>query len=196
MDHYFTDNRQLAHNRKEISFRFLGVNYTFLTDAGVFSKDHVDQGSLILLSEVCKQTVSGSLLDYGCGYGAVACVLKKQFDYPVYAVDVNSRAVELTKENAKRNNVEIEVEWIDEAWETSQRFSMVVLNPPIRAGKEVIYQMFQKAYDLLEEDGSLWIVIRKQHGAASAQKELIRIFDNCENTKKEKGFYVFCSKRK
>lgn len=196
MDHYFMDNRQLAHNRKEISFRFLGINYTFSTDAGVFSKDHIDQGTQILLTEVCKQSIEGQILDYGSGYGVVATVLQKHFDLPVLAVDVNSRAVELTKENGKRNKVNIETLKVDDKWQPEEEFSVVVLNPPIRAGKVVIYEMFHKAYVALKRNGSLWIVIRKQHGAASAEKELVKIFGDCENIKKEKGFYVFVANKR
>jgi 16S rRNA (guanine1207-N2)-methyltransferase len=191
MSHYFTDNRNLLQNRKEIPFRFLGVYYTFITDNGVFSKSEVDFGTWVLLKTICKEDLGTRMLDLGCGYGVVGVVCKKMFEnLGVLSVDVNPRATELATLNAEKNQVEIEVK-VSNCYEAVDgKFTSIVTNPPIRAGKVVIYEMFEKAKEYLENQGVLWVVIRKQQGAPSAMKKIEEIFGNCEIVEKEKGYYI------
>lgn len=197
MNHYFDDNRHLKSNRKEISFRFWCFNYSFILDNGVFSKDGIDTGSKILLEWVSKQTLGDRILDLGCGYGTIGIILKKIFtDSEIHMVDVNLRALELAKENAKRNDVNVSIYESNIYDQVSVNdFSDIITNPPIRAGKNVIYQMFEEAYEHLREGGRLWIVIRKSHGALSAQKKIMSVFGNCEIVKKDKGFYVLMAEK-
>ena len=193
MDHYFTDNRHLETNRKEISFRFWCFNLKLLTDIGVFSKDEVDYGTKVLLDTLYERKELGhSLLDLGCGYGPVGITLKTCFpDKAITMVDVNPRACELAKDNAKLNHVDVEIK-ISDVYQgiTGNTFSDIITNPPIRAGKVVIYQMFDGAYEHLEEGGSLWVVIRKQQGAESAKKHIASLFGNCDVIKKQKGYFI------
>lgn len=194
MSHYFTDNRQMSHNRKEISFRFLGIPYTFVTDNGVFCKDKVDIGTEILLNVVSKETLGNSILDLGCGYGVVGVVVKKQYPCSsVLSVDVNPRAVELTKENAELNHIEIRVQESDGFKSIDESFTDIITNPPIRAGKTVVYRFFSDAYEHLLTNGTLWVVIRKQQGAPTAIEKLKSIFGNCEIVEKKKGYFILKS---
>ena len=105
MNHYFTDNRHLAENRKEISFRFWCITYSFISDNGVFSKDNIDFGTKVFLDTLLKREEMGNrILDVGCGYGPIGIIVKKTYpDKRVEMVDVNPRAVLLAKENAQRN---------------------------------------------------------------------------------------------
>ena len=186
----------MHHNRKELSFRFCAVSYSFISDAGVFSKDAVDFGTSLLIKTVIENGVYGeSVLDLGCGYGPIAIIIKKETDKNVTAVDVNPRAVELTKENALRNNVEIKASVSNIIEDLNDTFDTIVTNPPIRAGKEVVYSFFQQSYDHLNENGELWVVIRKQQGAESAIKKLVEIFTNCETVEKSKGYYILKCKK-
>ncbi len=197
MNHYFEDNRHLKSNRKEISFRFWCFTYTFILDNGVFSKEGIDIGSQVLLDYVSKQKLSNKILDLGCGYGTIGIILKKIFeDSQFQMVDVAPRALELAKENAKLNNVDVSI-YESNIYEQVQDvdFGDIITNPPIRAGKRVIYEMFEKAKDHLCEGGSLWVVIRKSHGANSAKKHIKGIFGNCEIVYKDKGFYILNAKK-
>ncbi len=199
MNHYFTDNRHLTENRKEISFRFWCFSCRFLTDNGVFSKDAIDYGSRVLLNAIYdSKQLDGRILDVGCGYGVIGIALKKAFpDTFVTMVDVNPRAVQLAQENAQLNDVQVEIleSNIYEKVE-GRRFDNIITNPPIRAGKKVIYKIFEDAYEYLEQNGCLWIVIRKQQGALSAKAKLEEIYHNCDIIKKEKGYYVLkCVKK-
>lgn len=195
MNHYFTDNRQLEHNRKEISFRFSCFNYLFTTDSGVFSKNQVDFGTHTLLSIVSEGNIKGKILDLGCGYGPVGVVLKNMFnDCEVHMYDINPRAVELAKINVELNKVDCLVDQSD-GFENIRidDYSNIIFNPPIRTGKENIYKMFEQSYEHLISGGSLWIVIQKKQGGLSAKAKISSIFGNCEIIGKEKGYLVLKS---
>lgn len=198
MHQYFEDNRDLTTNRKEISFRFWCLNYTFVSDNGVFSKDKIDQGSIILLDTIIASNKAlHKTLDLGCGYGVVGIILKKHFeDCEVEAVDVNPRALKLAKENAITNGVKIKV-YESFAFEKieSKDFNTIITNPPIRAGKKVVYEMFEQACEHLKIDGCLWVVIRKQQGANSAIMKIKALFNNCEVVKKQSGYYILYAKK-
>ena len=195
MGHYFDENPQTAHNRKEISFRFSSVNYTFVTDTNMFSKDKVDTGTQILLDAVVKHGVGNKVLDLGCGYGVVGVVLNRTFGCEVDACDVNRRAVESSVSNAQRNNAKVRAVVSDGFENLTDKYDDIVLNPPIRAGKAVIYRLFEESYEHLNDGGKLWIVIRKQHGALSAEKKLKELFSSVELVARDKGFHVYMSTR-
>ena len=108
--HYFTDNRDLPSRKREMKYFFLGTEYAFITDDGVFSKGEVDYGTHTLLKALSEESLTGSVLDLGCGYGVIGVVLKKSFpDITLTAVDVNPRAAELATENAAKNGTPFEV---------------------------------------------------------------------------------------
>lgn len=191
MSHYFTDNRQLPQNRKEFSFRFSSFIYSFTTDNGVFCKNEVDFGTWVLLKVLIKEKLGKKVLDLGCGYGPVGVVMKHHFpESEIVMCDINPRAVELAKINCKRNQVDCDVRVSDRFSNVSEKFDAILTNPPIRAGKSVIYAMFEEGYEHLEKGGSLYVVIRKQQGANSAQDKIASIFGNCEVVDKEKGYHI------
>jgi len=190
--HYFTDNRNLEMNRKEHSFRFSGHLYTFTTDNGVFSKTGVDYGTMVLLEAAAGRPLSGSILDLGCGYGVISVVLKDLYpESAMTSVDINPRAVELTQLNCDQNHTESRVlvsDGFSRLKESS--FDAVITNPPIRAGKKVIYHLFDGAYDHLHKDGRLMLVIQRKQGAESALKKLEELFGNCTVVSRDRGYWV------
>lgn len=192
---YFDNNEDLVSKKRTIGVMLNEQNYSFITDNGVFSKGEVDYGSLVLLKVLLKESLKGRILDIGCGYGTIGLILaKNQPDNSFLLTDVNMRACALACENAKLfdvKNVEIIVSDIFE--NIDGYFDNIVTNPPIRAGKKVIYSIFEQSYLHLKQNGSLYIVIRRSHGAESAQKFINSIFGNCELLKKDKGFYVYRS---
>ena len=189
--HYFTDNHALPSNRKEHSFRFFDHLFTFETDDGVFSKKGVDYGTEVLLRAAVEEDLHGDILDMGCGYGMITMVIGKLFPAcHLTAVDVNSRAVELTGDNAVKNGLDVKTVISDGFAELTDSYDAVLTNPPIRAGKKVIYGMFADSYEHLRENGILLAVIRKQQGAESAKRYIAEIFGNCEVVLKDKGYWV------
>ena len=139
----------------------------------------------------------GKILDLGSGYGALGLTLALfNPNCQFVLADVNERALALAKENQKRLHLENVTCCISDIYENiTELFHSIVINPPIRAGKKVIYPMFKGAYEHLIDDGSLFIVIRKSHGAHSAEAYIKSVFGNCALLKKEKGYYIYEAKK-
>lgn len=83
-------------------------------------------------------------LDLGCGWGAVGVLLGKKYpDVSLLMADVNERAVALAAKNLARNGVKNARAVESDVYENVDgTFDFIVTNPPIRAGKAVIYSMF------------------------------------------------------
>lgn len=195
---YFDNNENLISKKREISVLLNDTKYTFISDNGVFSKGEVDYGSIALLKILLKQNFTGNILDIGCGYGTIGLILAKNFpECNCLLSDVNIRACALARENKKSFGVKnVEIIESDIFQNIDKNFDYIVTNPPIRAGKKVIYSIFEQSYHHLNQNGSLFIVIRRSHGAESAQKFIHSVFENCELLKKDKGFYVYCATKK
>jgi 16S rRNA (guanine1207-N2)-methyltransferase len=194
VSHYYSENQDVPHSRKEVSFRFLDTLIKLTTDSGVFSKDHLDPGSELLLKHIVKQFNQQSFCDVGCGYGAIGITVKKIFpESSVTMFDINQRAVETAAENCKLNNVQCEVIHSDGFDKISDSFDMIAINPPIRAGKAVIYRLFEEIEKHLNKDGILLVVIRKQQGAQSAKTKLTEIFGNCDMIDRSLGYWILKS---
>ena len=188
-DHYYTETPASAHDERQVCLTALGNELVFTTDAGVFSRDGLDKGTEALLEALPELT--GRVLDLGCGWGAVGVALGKK--YPALGIvmtDINSRAVELARRNLAANGVKAEVVQGDGFQSVAGDFDAIVTNPPIRAGKAVIYGLFAQARDRLRPGGALYLVIRKQQGAPSALKYLREIYAGAEVIERGSGFHV------
>lgn len=199
MDHYYSAKPSSESNRETIEVEISGRKFSFITDSGVFSKNRVDVGSEVLMTAAEKTDFpEGNLLDVGCGYGPVGLYLASIFPKrQIEMVDVNERALSLAKDNAKLNkikNVEIYPSNLFDGVE-NQQFAGIISNPPIRAGKKVVHQILEEAYNYLMADGLLQIVIQKKQGAPSARKKMEEVFGNVERVALEKGYWVLESKK-
>lgn len=190
-DHYYTRVPQSESRPVGCVYSYRGLDLSFQTDAGVFSKGEVDTGTRLLL-EALPEKMDGDILDLGCGWGVIGISIAKNWpETRVTMADVNTRALDLSRENAKRNRAEVIcVESDGMAALEGQTFDAVVTNPPIRAGKQVIYKMFADAAKSLKLGGALYLVIRKQQGAESCMKYLQTIYGNVEKLVKSGGFWV------
>ncbi|WP_078382564.1 class I SAM-dependent methyltransferase [Sutcliffiella halmapala] len=197
-DHYYTNKPSVESNRQQWEFELKGNKFTFTTDTGVFSKKEVDFGSRVLIEEFAEPSVSGDILDVGCGYGPIGLSLAKAFPArKVEMIDVNERAIELAKENASKNRIENVNIFASDIYAnvTSSNYAAILSNPPIRAGKKVVHEILEKAYQHLAPHGELWIVIQKKQGAPSAVEKLEEIFEEVEVVTKKKGYYIIKSKK-
>jgi len=191
-EHYYTENPRSAHDEWTVEVRALGQSLRFTTDAGVFSRDGLDKGTELLLNALSPLT--GRVLDLGCGWGAVGVSLGAKYpELELVMTDINARAAELSRRNLAANGVRAEVLQGDGFEAVTGRFDAIVTNPPIRAGKAVIYGLFERARDFLKPGGALYIVIRKQQGAPSALKFLKETYGNAEVIKRSGGFWVIRS---
>lgn len=197
MRHYYTDNTDLISEPETFQYQFKGYKLMFTSDHGVFSKTMIDYGSRVLLEAIELDETKKTLLDVGCGYGTFGICLKKIHPWlQVDMVDVNERALDLCRINAKANDIQDAKIYKSYIYENvTDLFDLVVSNPPIRAGKEVVHEILEKAYNHLNINGELWIVIQKKQGAPSAKNKMNEVFGNCEVIKKDKGYYILKSKK-
>ncbi|MBQ8131707.1 MAG: class I SAM-dependent methyltransferase [Bacilli bacterium] len=194
MGQYFT-NENLPSNVKEHTCFVLGAKFSFLTDNGVFSKDGLDFGSRLLLETIPLEEVGGKILDMGCGYGVFGIVLNKILDAKVDMVDVNRRALHLCDRNIALNHCQNIRAFESFAYSNvTDKYTTIVTNPPIRAGKKVVYDIVMNAKDHLEENGKLFLVIRKEQGAKSLLVDLEKTYTKVNVLEKSKGFFIIeCS---
>lgn len=189
MGQYF-ENDKLPSNIKEYNTKILGVTFRFKTDNGVFSKDGLDFGTRIMLESIPLSSLHGDILDLGCGYGVVSIILSKFIEANFDAVDVNKRALHLANMNMKINS-SFGINFFESnVYENiDKKYDFIITNPPIRAGKSVVYNMLIGAKEHLKDNGSLFFVIRKDQGAKSAIKDISSLY-NVEILCKKNGFFV------
>ncbi len=189
MNHYFT-NSDVKSELKKTTCIVNDKKFIFNTDNGVFSKRGLDFGSRTLIDVLLSLEISGNLLDVGCGYGVIGIILSSFFDVNVDMVDVNKRAIHLTNMNIKANNVSnVSAFYSDIYSNVDKKYDVIVTNPPIRAGKDIVYKFLFDAKNYLVCGGSLYFVINKDQGAKSVIKD-ISSCANVEVLRKNKGFFV------
>lgn len=195
MTHYYTNNIDLKSQKTQISFQYRGHYLVFISDSGVFSKERIDYGSRVLLESMNIQSHQKTLLDVGCGYGTLGISLKKVYPWlHVEMVDVNERAIALANESIEYNQENDIIAYKSSVYENvKDTFDIIVSNPPIRAGKKIVFEILEKAYDHLNNQGELFIVIQKKQGAPSAKKKMEDVFGNCEIIKRDKGYFILKS---
>lgn len=189
MGQYF-DNEKLPSKMVKTDAFILGKKFVFFTDNGVFSKDGLDFGSRLLLESIPLEEVGGKVLDMGCGYGVFGIVLNKITSCEVDMVDVNLRAMHLAELNIKENHcIGVNVFESNCYSSINSKYTSIVTNPPIRAGKKIVYDIVMNARDYLEENGHLFLVIRKEQGAKSLIVDLEKLY-TVEVLNKKKGFFI------
>ncbi len=191
MKHYFSEDADdVISNPKDIEVNIFDSKFIFTTDNGVFSKDYLDYASGLLLKNLEIGDNVQSILDVGCGYGPIGIILNKIYNKKITMIDVNPRALALAQLNVSKNKAEAEIYKSDCLTNVSGKFDMIITNPPIRAGKEVIYKIFEQSVERLSSNGELWLIIQYNHGAPSAIKKLKSLYTVVETVYKKKGFYI------
>jgi len=192
-EHYFTAKPGAEHRPFEFQADLRGKTYRFQSDAGVFSKGEVDFGTRLLID--CLELRPGQVvLDLGCGYGPIGMVAADLVGPAgqVYMVDVNERAVELARRNLAANGIKNAQVLVSHGLAALQglSFDWVLSNPPIRAGKKVVYPLLAEAYQALKPAGCLLVVIRTKQGAKSLQAYLEGLAGSCDTVDMKGGFRV------
>ena len=200
MAHYYDSMPDTPSDRRFIEYRANGMNFSFVTDTNVFSRNDVDKGTQLLIESVIEDVKERGakkgerLLDLGCGYGVVGVVMKSVFmSFDVTSVDVNARAVELAKENASRNNVKLTKctqSDVLSSLTSEDLFDIVMTNPPVRAGKQTVFAFYEQAYEHMAPGAAIYSVLQRKQGAPSSEKKLIELFGNCETVAISGGYRV------
>lgn len=185
---YF-DNTSLSSEIKKLSIKIGSVSLNLYSDRGVFSKDKLDFGTRVLLENLPLAEIHGNVLDIGCGYGPIGLYLAKTTDGKIDMCDVNKRALHLAKRNAKENRVDISIFESNCYERITDIYDVIITNPPIRAGKKIVYEILLGAKEHLKKEGVLFCVIHKDQGAKSTISDLEKVYD-VTVIEKNKGFFV------
>ncbi|MCF8566018.1 methyltransferase [Alicyclobacillus tolerans] len=191
-EHYYSPSPEVKREPREVALRARNREFLLHSDAGVFSKRGLDFGTRVMI-EAAELPDGAQAVDLGCGYGPVAAVLGSVYPTSRWTlVDVNERAVELARQNtAPLGNRATVLQSDGFAAIPDLRADAVFLNPPIRAGKAVVYRLFEEAARHLRARGELWVVIQKKQGAKSAQSKLMELFESVEVAAKDGGYFVY-----
>lgn len=196
MAHYFENDDTLKSKERQILVKINNINFSFLTDYGVFSKNGLDFGTRTLLETLDTSKISGKVLDFGCGYGPIGIYIAKTTNSEVHMIDINRRVLGLARKNVSLNHVNVNIYESNIYEKVTEQFDYIISNPPIRVGKEILYKILFEAKEHLKENGELWIVVNKDQGAKSLVKDLEKEY-SVEIKNKKKGFYIIqCLKTK
>ncbi|MFD2341613.1 methyltransferase [Clavibacter tessellarius] len=192
--HYFSSSPAGPLRTRAITVELGGRTVDVETAGGVFSPEHVDQGTLVLLRNVPAPPLEGHLLDVGCGWGPVALDLAMRSpSATVWAVDVNERALELTRANARSLGLENVNAVLPEDVPADLAFATVWSNPPIRVGKEALHGILAHWLPRLASGADAWLVVQRNLGSDSLQRWLVETMPpELETTRaaSDKGFRV------
>jgi 16S rRNA (guanine1207-N2)-methyltransferase len=188
-EHYYTQTPTSRHDVKRLTIALDGRELAFDTDAGVFSRGELDAGTELMIRAL--PPLSGRVLDLGCGWGPLGLFVKaRNPEIELTSVDINERAVELTAANARLNGLACTAFQSDGFAAIDGQFETVLTNPPIRAGKKVIYSLFAQAKEHLSASGALYIVIQTKQGADSALRYLNETYAGARVISRGGGFKV------
>ena len=194
-EQYFAADPSVGHDEQIIQYRIGETSLRLTTDRGVFSRQRVDYGSGVLLEQMATLTFpAAGILDVGCGYGPLGLFAASWWPkQTVDLVDVNHRSLALAQKNVELNGIQNVNIYESDAYEqipASRQFGLIVTNPPIRAGKQVVTRILHDSHHFLVAGGSLLVVIQKKQGEPSARRELLATFGQCEILARDKGYYI------
>jgi len=174
MSHYFDNEPTVASERRSVSVVIPGDAFVYLTDTGVFSHGRLDPGTKILLSDAPPPSPTGNLLDVGCGAGPIALSLARRSpDAHVWAVDVNERALDLVRVNARSLGLGNVTACRPEDVPADLVFDTIWSNPPIKVGKDELHSILETWLGRLAATGSAVLVVNKHLGSDSLATWLV-----------------------
>ncbi|MDO4258712.1 MAG: methyltransferase [Actinomycetaceae bacterium] len=175
VDQYFSDSSPVAEGEaRHLTITARGHSFSVSVSGKVFSSTRLDLGTRQLLAEAPALPAQGTFLDLGCGWGPIALAMAAESPAAqVWAVDVNSRAVDLTQRNATANGYGEAIYACDaqsalaKARSEDLRFDVIWSNPPVRIGKEAMHEMLTSWLSLLAPNGFAYFVVQRNLGADS-----------------------------
>ena len=187
--HYFDDDPRARSDPATVDVSLPDVAFTMETDAGVFSRGHLDDGTSLLLRAQRPLAGSGDVCDLGAGAGPIALAMARRAPgTTVWALDVNARALELCRRNAEANGIEnLRAVRPDEVPD-DVRFATLWSNPPIRIGKAALHELLLAWLGRLTPDGTACLVVHKHLGADSLQRWLVAEGHPTDRVTSKSGF--------
>jgi 16S rRNA (guanine1207-N2)-methyltransferase len=197
MNHYFKDSSNLEHKEAYFEFEIDKIRLKMHTDRGVFSLKNIDYGTRFLLEHVTLNDDHKVVFDMGSGYGPIGLYLAKKYqDKQFYLYDINPRAVSLAEKNKHENNItNASIEHANLFEKATQKADVIITNPPIRAGKQVVFKLYEQAYACLKDNGVFICVIQKKQGAPSTLNKLKSMFSEVTKSAQSKGYWLISAKK-
>ncbi len=195
-EHYFIRKPTSRVQTTTISFSFKGKLLSFICVSGVFSSRKIDVATALLLEHAYIEE-DWDVLDLGCGVGVIGISMKNAFPAThIVLSDVNKRALQFAALNAKQNKAEVEVVESDGyAAFSARQFDTIITNPPLHAGRALVYRLIEEAPLYLKKNGLLQLVAKHKKGGAMLEKKMKEVFGNVSVLVKKGGFRVYCSKK-
>jgi len=182
---------EVESKRRTLHLRAGDVAVELEADRGVFSSRAIDLGTLTLLKEAPMPPAEGELLDLGAGYGPIAIALAQRSPAArVWAVDVNERALELTRANAATAKTPNVVAALPDDVPAQLRFAAIYSNPPVRVGKAPLHDLLQRWLPSLAPGGKAYLVVQRNLGADSLATWLATQGYEVQRLKSKKGYRV------
>jgi len=199
-DHYYSEQQQSELKIKQIQVTLFNKSFAIFSASGIFSKSELDKGTRLLI-ESAQIKQNSSILDLGCGYGIVGLtILKNNKDAKCIFVDINKRALLLTKKNLNYHKIQPERFEIihSNLYENfkDKTFDVILTNPPQLAGKDICLRIIEQSPQRLKTNGSLQLVARPNKGGKTLAKKMKEVFDNVEIIGRGYGFCVYKSVKK
>ncbi len=171
--HYFSASPGGKSRPGTVGLRVGDLDVELATDRGVFSPDELDFGTRYLLAEAPRPPLHGPSLDLGCGYGPIAVALGRWAPQaPLWAIDVNLRALELCRANLDRHGRSDAKVCHPDDVPPDVRFSAIYSNPPIRIGKAALHELLAQWLGRLADEGLAYLVVNKNLGSDSLARWL------------------------
>jgi 16S rRNA (guanine1207-N2)-methyltransferase len=195
-DHYFSSSPAAESHPKTVRMPAGDREVILDTDAGIFSRDRIDRGTDVLLRTVPTPPPAGNLLDLGCGYGPIAvAVALRSPGSRVYAVDINERAVEITRRNAAANGALNLEAGAPGGIDATLRFDAIYCNPPIRVGKAALHRLLQEWLERLTPAGTAYLVVQKHLGSDSLAEWLREMGYEVERLASKRAYRVLAVRK-
>ena len=176
-EHYFSSAPGSDLKLRQITVHLGGQAREVTTAIAIFSPEHIDTGTKVLLADAPEPSGGGHVLDLGAGWGPISLHLAlADPTATVWAVDVNERALELVRMNAANLgltniNAVLPADVPDDV-----TFAGIWSNPPIRVGKAELHRMLQHWLPRLATGADAWLVVQKNLGSDSLQRWLAEEF--------------------
>jgi 16S rRNA (guanine1207-N2)-methyltransferase len=196
-EHYFAELPKSEAKFGLIRTSLRGKSFEFLTASSVFSKKRIDLGTRLLI-EAMVLPETGTVLDVGCGYGAVG-IAAAAFNSRLCVImtDVNMRAVRLAKQNIKINkltNVEVRCGYLYKPVE-ELTFNCILSNPPVSAGMETVKTIIKEAPKIMANKATFQMVIRSKIGGKTLSSVFNETFGNFTVLARKSGYRVLITEK-
>jgi 16S rRNA (guanine1207-N2)-methyltransferase len=189
--HYFDPAPAVESKPRKVHLHVGELAIEMQADRGVFGSRGIDLGTLVLLREAPPPPPQGDILDLGSGYGPIAVALARQSPgAQVWAVDVNQRALELTRTNSAAASVPNVTASSPEGVPDDVRFDAIYSNPPVRIGKAALHELLLTWLRRLRPAGRAFFVVQRNLGADSLAAWLASQGYSVKRLKSKKGYRI------